>query len=227
MSKERAPRSKILSHSAVALSGVAVGYLVQQRKLNQVRRANQASKFDILRLKGDVDRAGIDEVTGLPRREAIYETYEKLVSAAKRRKRSGEQFDDPKADKHSFLLLDLDHFKSINDSQGHNKGDEILRLVADTVTSRLRERDVIARWGGEEIGVLLPRATEIEAVNVAEELKEYVEATGQVTASFGVAEMALSRPMDDSVALADQALYAAKAGGRNQVVAYSSLLPVS
>jgi diguanylate cyclase (GGDEF) domain len=221
MSKERLP--KALSHSAAAAGGLAVGYLLQRRKLNQVHQDKQAAEFRALRMHGAIEQAQVDDVTGLQRREALANDYEKLVAASHQRKRSGEQFDDPKANKHSLLLLDLDHFKKVNDQQGHNKGDEVLGMVASIVIDRVRERDLVVRWGGEEIAVLLPRATEDDAIDIAEDLRESIADAGQVTASFGVTEINLDSSLKDNFESVDQALYAAKEAGRNRVVPYSSL----
>lgn len=187
-----------------------------------MRQENQAARVKALRLKHEVKRAEIDDVTRLPRRSAITEAYEGLVNAPPERKRTAEKVARPN-DKHSIMLIDLDHFHDFNYANGHNKGDEILHLVSGVMIDRLRERDVIARWGGEEFAVLLPRASETDAAAVAEELRQSIDATGQIQASIGVAELNLDHPLKDNVDRADRALYAAKENGRNQVVTYSSL----
>lgn len=225
MLRERFPKSKVLSHAAVAVGGVAVGYLTQRRRLDRAYQGNLADKFSVLRLKGEVKQAGYDEVTGLPRRWAIENAYKGLEKAWRMRNytRSGEQAAGPKADKHGLLMIDLDHFKTYNDTYGHSAGDELLQTVGGILSDRLRRRDIVARWGGEEFSALLPRATANDVAVIAEELRASIEETGQIKASIGVAEVDLSRPLEDSINMADQALYAAKEAGRNQVVIYSAL----
>lgn len=228
MAKERIPTARVLTHLGAALGGFTVGYLMRRNQLNRMNEENEAAKFKTLRYRGEAEQAAYDEVTGLPRRWAIYETHAALAKAwrIRNRSRSGEQAADPKADKHAILMLDLDNFKDYNDSHGHNAGDELLRTISGTLSERLRDRDVIARWGGEEFVALLPRATEADGVSVAEELRQAIEATGQINVSIGVTETDLFLPIDDSIDRADRAVYAAKESGRNRVVAYSSLAPV-
>lgn len=130
----------------------------------------------------------------------------------------------------AVLLIDLDHFKSYNDSYGHQAGDACLRHVAQLVQDAARRPlDVAARYGGEELAIVLYQVTSEHALAVAEQLRASVEAAriehreapvrGQVTISVGLAwmEATLERSPEEAVKLADQALYAAKLGGRNLV----------
>ena len=123
----------------------------------------------------------------------------------------------------SLILLDVDHFKRVNDTHGHDAGDAALRFLADVLRSELRSVDTAARYGGEEFAVILPQASLDGAQIVAERLRARVEETaipgiGQITASFGIATFPLhaGRP-DQLVTVADAALYEAKHGGRNTV----------
>jgi len=126
---------------------------------------------------------------------------------------------------HGLLLIDIDHFKRVNDDFGHPAGDAVLRQVAQLLQSSVRVTDVAARFGGEEFAVLLPElAGPLEAVVAAEKIRAAVEAAtfpevGKVTISVGVS---LASPEDEFVgpliARADAALYEAKRGGRNAVV---------
>ncbi|MFO7788556.1 MAG: diguanylate cyclase [Halospina sp.] len=121
----------------------------------------------------------------------------------------------------SLIMLDIDHFKMINDSFGHDTGDEVLVALTGVVKGRLRTSDILARWGGEEFMVLLPETTEAEAAEVAEALRTIVAKTdfpcpGRITVSAGVtgyrsgeSQSALTKRLDD-------ALYQAKESGRNQ-----------
>jgi diguanylate cyclase (GGDEF)-like protein len=173
-----------------------------------------------------------DSLTGLYTRRALEQTY-KGLQTAKERERASDAKSDDKASRHSMLLIDIDHFKSVNDTLGHDVGDNVLEHVANSIKTR-RQRDVptrlsdddsghATRWGGEEMALLLPRANEQDAVKVAEEIRRSIEEDGEVTVSIGVVELELDQSLKTNVALADKALYTAKEAGRNQVVAYSSL----
>jgi diguanylate cyclase (GGDEF)-like protein len=126
---------------------------------------------------------------------------------------------------HGLLLVDVDHFKRVNDQFGHPAGDAVLRQLAQLLQANVRVTDVAARFGGEEFAVLLPElAGPLEAVMAAEKIRTAVEAAlfpevGKVTVSLGVS---LASPDDADVrpliARADAALYEAKRGGRNAVV---------
>lgn len=127
----------------------------------------------------------------------------------------------------SLLLLDIDHFKRINDTFGHEVGDEVLRCLVQALKGRLREADILGRWGGEEFVVLLPGTDAERGQHVAEQLREQVTTTtfpcvGLVTISLGVAEYRPGEPVKDWVKRADEAMYAAKEGGRNRVVRLST-----
>ena len=136
----------------------------------------------------------------------------------------------------ALLMIDIDHFKRFNDTYGHQAGDEVLRLVAQSVVRALRRTDVVARYGGEEFAAILQDADRAAAVALAERVRQAVEtgaptATGpprglQVTISIGVATF----PADamtpvELVAAADQALYQAKHEGRNRVRAAGPQAP--
>ncbi|MNN11926.1 putative diguanylate cyclase YedQ [compost metagenome] len=131
-------------------------------------------------------------------------------------------------------MLDIDHFKRINDHWGHASGDIVLRQVAQVLRTRVRGVDLAARLGGEEFAILLPRTGVADAAAVADQLRQAVGglscepaadaiAKGNIrfTASFGVAQIVPdgTNDLEALVLVADQRLYAAKAGGRNRVVA--------
>ncbi|QFR33914.1 GGDEF domain-containing protein [Ancylobacter sp. TS-1] len=133
-------------------------------------------------------------------------------------------------DRLAMLMIDIDRFKSFNDVHGHQEGDRCLRLVAQTMTSAIRGSDLVARIGGEEFAVLMPGASLRAAADVAERVRQAVEALaighrdgvgGVVTISIGAAacEPAPSLMIADLVMAADGALYAAKRAGRNTVCA--------
>ena len=158
-------------------------------------------------------RSTLDPLTGLFNRNALERRLAEL---------DGAPCDADGGQSHALLLCDLDHFKEVNDRLGHAAGDAVLQDVAYTMRSVLRAGDSIYRIGGEEILVVLPGATEKDAVAIAERLRRAVRerriAGARVTISIGAA---VTKPAkvntDDLVARADAALYAAKAGGRDAV----------
>ena len=122
----------------------------------------------------------------------------------------------------SLIMMDLDHFKQINDTEGHATGDLVLQKVAEMISGRIRSHDIFSRWGGEEFVILTPKNDEHQAAILAEILRDMIEqyrfAPGvQATASFGVTRHRPGEPADDFIARADTALYQAKNNGRNRV----------
>ena len=122
----------------------------------------------------------------------------------------------------SLLLLDIDHFKTYNDTYGHVAGDAVLRMIAQTFQEQSRQSDLAARYGGEEFAVILPNTEAEEAVLVAERIRHRVEWTAWpergITISIGVVTFLQGLTVEQLVQLADDALYHAKAQGRNRVV---------
>ena len=130
----------------------------------------------------------------------------------------------------SFLFFDIDFFKKINDSHGHQVGDIVLRAVADTISENLRQGDTAARWGGEEMVAVLLGANEEDAKKKAEEVRKHIAGLSfnaapdlSVSVSIGVASASGGIQCEHLVKQADEALYKAKESGRNCVVAYSEL----
>jgi diguanylate cyclase len=122
-----------------------------------------------------------------------------------------------------LALADIDYFKSINDNFGHPVGDEILVLIAKTLTSSLRENDLIARWGGEEFVIMLKNVSEDEAKSIIEKVRINIgdarsEGNVKVTASFGLTKYKVGEAATLTFKRADDALYEAKNGGRDRVV---------
>src|SRR5262249_4275953 len=123
-----------------------------------------------------------------------------------------------------LILVDIDHFKSINDTYGHQVGDDILTQVSRIIRSSIRDGDIAARWGGEELAIYLPQLGLEQTVRVAERLRYRVqtETHPRVTVSCGIADWRLS---DERISVeslfykADMALYVAKHSGRNRVSA--------
>jgi diguanylate cyclase (GGDEF)-like protein len=137
-------------------------------------------------------------------------------------------------DKLSVVLLDVDHFKHINDRRGHAAGDVVLSAVGKLLGGTVRNCDIVARWGGEEFVIVLPSTPLEGAELVAERIREQLEAAKihdgseeliPVTASFGVATYAGSETLEQVIDRADRAMYLAKSGGRNRVVTDSVSRP--
>ena len=122
----------------------------------------------------------------------------------------------------ALILIDIDHFKRINDTRGHNTGDLVLQKLAKIIRDNVRPQDYVGRWGGEEFLIILPRTFAQQALALAEKLREAVAAASfelnkplPVTASFGVGEFLPGDDFSSSFKRADSALYLAKADGRN------------
>jgi diguanylate cyclase (GGDEF)-like protein len=156
-----------------------------------------------------------DFLTSLNNRRAFYESGEKELRYAQRYGHTT-----------CLTMLDIDHFKSINDRFGHAAGDAVLRAVAALIREQLRSTDIAGRLGGEEFAVLLPEVTLDLAHEIAERLRaaieqkevEHVPAPIRLTASLGVVEIGNGESLEQAIARADAALYAAKHAGRNRVV---------
>lgn len=153
--------------------------------------------------------ARIDSLTGLANRRALEEI---LAAEIARAQRFAHQL--------AVVLLDLDHFKDINDSFGHAAGDVMLRAVSRRLTSLARQGDTVARWGGEEFVVVLPETDLEGAHRFAERLRRTIEAHAvgdmHTSASCGVATMLPEDTEEEVLSAADQALYQAKSNGRNR-----------
>lgn len=158
--------------------------------------------------------AHVDELTQLPNRRAAMAELKRLVAA-----------DQPAA----LVLLDVDHFKQVNDSYGHHAGDAVLRGVAERMLACLRQEDLLARFGGEEFVVILPDAEPADAAALAQRLCDTLAAQALpvegaslvVTASFGVTPHRPGEALHGWLARADEAMYQSKHAGRNRV----TLLP--
>ena len=168
--------------------------------------------------------ATTDALTGLSNRRAFIDWATREVARCARY-----------ADHFCVMLLDVDHFKQVNDRYGHAAGDAVLAAVSRLMGSIVRSCDVVARWGGEEFVVALPSTALDGATLVAERIRAALEAHpiadpsgGQVltvTASFGVAQLEAGESLDQLVDRADRAMYAAKSAGRNRVLSTAQLLP--
>lgn len=200
--------------------------LAETRRMTELNRALEnklnASRKEVENLRRDLDtleeEASTDALTGISNRK-IFDRV--LIEEGAKAQAQGSFL--------SLLMVDIDHFKAFNDSHGHPLGDQVLKLVARSMQQCVRETDTAARYGGEEFAVILPRCTIAEAGVIAEKIRRTVagrhivnrrtnQDLGRVTLSIGVAELTLGEPLTAFVQRADEALYAAKRGGRNRVV---------
>lgn len=156
-----------------------------------------------------------DELTGLNNRRAFFDQGHRVFKQA-------DRYQHPV----SVVMMDIDHFKNINDNHGHHVGDKVLQDIAKLLQNIVREIDIAARIGGEEFALVLPETDLSEAVNMAERLRQEIFNTAivhqaqrlHITASFGVTTcMANEVTLETMLIRADDAMYIAKKKGRNQV----------
>ncbi|WP_019623781.1 GGDEF domain-containing protein [Thioalkalivibrio thiocyanoxidans] len=171
----------------------------------------KAYKHTFLQQRQLARSAQTDELTSLWNRAHIEQLFEEERA---RNERYGQPF--------SVILIDVDHFKAVNDTWGHSTGDAVLRQFAELLRQNLRKVDAIGRIGGEEFFVLLPQTDVAQAQAAARDLQSRINAfdfdtAGRRTASFGVTEYRPGERMVDTFDRADRALYAAKKNGRNRI----------
>ena len=191
----------IWSTTIVGLSLVGLGFANNTRRLTG--KLNQANK-ELLEL------SRTDPLTGTLNHRCFYEEVDLALTRASR---SGSPV--------SVLVLDIDHFKDVNDQHGHPVGDDVLRAVADSLRASTRAGDAVARTGGEEFAVLMPDTPLDEAISVAERIRATITDAGgpvSVTASAGLSAFPEHGTTTSSlVRIADEALYTAKRAGRDRL----------
>jgi len=180
-----------------------------ERTLEQLER----TKLELIGLNEALERqATTDALTGLKNRIVFQNSLVEMIAVA-------ERHGDPL----SVLLVDVDHFKRVNDTWGHQEGDRVLREVARALAGRVRDQDIVARFGGEEFAVLLPHADLAAAVALAEQLRSgcrhAVQLEPPLTVSIGVASYVYGDSDVQLIGRADAALYGSKANGRDRVTA--------
>ena len=197
-----------LAKAAARAAKLEVSFDEKSRELDAIRDSLNKSE----------ERAKTDTLTGLPNRRALDDFLRKAQMAAME---TGETL--------SVLLIDIDHFKRFNDNFGHGVGDQVLRLVAKALRERVREVDLPARYGGEELIAVLPGADLATCKAVAERIRRSISerqitrrSTGEllpsITVSIGVGQFQFGESMTDLIERCDRALYLAKKNGRNRVV---------
>ncbi len=208
----------LIPYSQLGYRAVEIGMLMEATllalalaaKLRLSEKERQEAKY----------LAEIDPLTGLNNRRAFYRQAHKLWELAAQQ---GYTL--------SAVVIDIDHFKQLNDTHGHACGDQVLKLLAATISAQVRKGDIAVRWGGEEFIILLNRTSLDEASQLAERLRrsiedmeiEQLEADHSFTISLGVAEMLdKDAGVDDLIKRSDKALYRAKASGRNRTMTLQS-----
>lgn len=205
--------------AVVAAIAAETTSIVEQQARLQSQLLDSSQQLAEMRVNLDTARreAMTDGLTGIANRKAFDLT---LNEAAKEAAQEGLPL--------SLLMVDIDHFKTFNDTHGHLVGDHVLRLVAKVLTECIKGRDTAARYGGEEFSIILPRTALENAVTLAEQIRVTVGSRqivnksrgasyGTVTMSVGAAQYRPGETLADLIRRADAALYTAKRSGRNQV----------
>lgn len=226
----------VVATSIVAISmsnhHLASALLKSRQSQNDLTNLNKDLEHQVLQRTLELEeakkkaeqQARTDVLTGLNNRRAFFE-YAEVIDAQSRRYN------------HAYVIamMDIDHFKSINDTWGHEAGDTALIAVGGVISDMLRETDIIGRIGGEEFAIILPETTIEEATALAERLRQDVETTViqtskaeiKVTMSIGIAAFDnQTESLDNIVASADTAMYRAKSNGRNRVELHQTLADV-
>jgi diguanylate cyclase (GGDEF)-like protein len=213
----------LLSYSLIEEKATARMYILPERKmlayhteiLEIIVKTLGVALNNYLSIKRLEDDVAVDSLTGCYNRREFDRLLGHHIAAAHRSDRDL-----------SVIMLDIDHFKQVNDTYGHQAGDAVLKSISKSVLDAIRKGDYLARYGGEEFIVVLPDTQLIRAVELAQRLRNNIENLEiqlpdgeriRKTASFGVATLREHRSQDGLVGAADARLYAAKENGRNQV----------
>ncbi|MFO0909868.1 MAG: diguanylate cyclase [Isosphaeraceae bacterium] len=213
----------------LADDGVCHGVLATFDDMTEVELKNRQLHQALLRLRRSkakireanqklMDLATLDPLTGCLNRRSFFERFERIWDASRLESQA------PLA----CVMLDIDHFKSVNDRFGHAVGDQAIQMVARVLREGVRKEDSVCRYGGEEFCVLLPGVDEAEASAIADRFRLTVQATEfagtRVTSSFGVSSASMGAEGPKALLdQADQALYGAKKSGRNRVVRFDQM----
>ncbi|MDE2144479.1 MAG: GGDEF domain-containing protein [Patescibacteria group bacterium] len=190
---------------------------------------------EVLRLKKEITvlkhLVYKDPLTGVFNRRGFTEEVERMMAAIEKERTHGRSKSKFSLTALGFIMLDIDNFKKLNDTYGHDAGDAALKAVAKTLESHVRQSDFVGRWGGEEFVIALLGANENDCASVAEHLRQEIETQTLkfknkkmlLSASFGAAEFKRRDGLENLIKKADKAMYAAKTTGKNQVVKFSQI----
>lgn len=200
----------VLAYLAVRNRMLAVAVRLGKEKEVELTQINQLLDKRSRQLE---QKNKLDPLTGAYNRSGIEESLAEAFNHWRSRRRP-----------FSLLLIDVDHFKGINDQHGHAVGDTVLRELSSLINDSMRADDRLARWGGEEFIVVCTDTKQADAMAIAEKVRKVVEAAEfaggmRVTISIGVAQIRYNETLDALFDRADKALYVAKDGGRNRVKA--------
>jgi diguanylate cyclase len=224
---KRIERSESVDEIRVLLRAAIDEARAMRESTSALKSHFDAKTREIQTLQQELDRARkralTDTLTGLANREALYGALESAVHDAEE--------DDTEL---CLLVLDIDHFKRVNDTHGHLVGDRVIRFVASTLKRLVKGKDTAARFGGEEFAVVLPDTPVGGAMALAENIRRAIadarlvrsdtrEPLNQITVSVGVGSYRRGEDINSLFDRTDQALYAAKSGGRNRVVNESAV----
>jgi diguanylate cyclase len=210
----------------------AINFILAETQAMESRNSDLEKEFarsgeEVTKLRRNLDEmrlaAHTDALTGIANRRHFDTRFKEIVAHAAAN-------DEPI----SVLMADIDFFKNVNDCYGHQVGDHVLRLVSVAISQSVRGRDFVARFGGEEFAVILPRTELAGALAVAENIRDSMaskrltwkatgEALGAVTLSLGAAQYRDDESTDDLIRRADKGLYIAKHKGRNRVETTESI----
>ncbi|MEK4230263.1 sensor domain-containing diguanylate cyclase [Solibacillus sp. FSL H8-0538] len=187
-------------------------------KLEQIYLEIEKKQIELMEINsGLVEISNTDKLTGIPNRRFFQEKLEEQIELYYKEQNT-----------FSLLIIDIDHFKKVNDTYGHQIGDIVLVKLANILKKQARPDDVAARFGGEEFVIILPNTDEDAAIFIAQKLNQEVERaewteTGSLTVSVGVATFIEQDSEALIISKADQALYASKENGRNRATHYREL----
>jgi diguanylate cyclase (GGDEF)-like protein len=191
----------------------------ENKRIELLKDINQKLEFEVEKRTEELEHIAItDGLTQLYNRTKMDMELQKLEGIYKR---YGRVF--------SVIMIDIDYFKSVNDTFGHQVGDSVLKQFAKILKENIRNTDFIGRWGGEEFLIVCPETSEENATTLALNLRKQIEETlfekvGHKTMSVGVAQIKDKIDLDNLISNADNAMYFAKENGRNKVVAFSEMI---
>ena len=179
-----------------------IGYVSMGKDISE--RIKMEEKLSLL--------ATTDKLTGINNRHRFEELFSSEIIRSQRYTKAM-----------GIIMFDVDRFKSINDTYGHDVGDYVLKTISDVIQFNIRQTDIFARWGGEEFIILTPETIGKDVEHLAEKLRHALEqysfeTVGMVTASFGVTLYQDKETKEEILKRVDQAMYQAKQDGRNRVV---------